>query len=422
MDSQNPGTFPSLALFEHDNPSGKVVNQWTALQQSVVLQCVTVLANGVSQIPFNLKQDINGKKIDAEEHPLYWVFKEKPNKWQSSVDFWRMVMFHLALQGEVVVWKISVRGKIQQLIPFAPGSFRIDQKFINGWAVNTYILSKDDGSTVSVSEEDIWHLRWREYELRVGLPQLNIVRNVVGMALAGDERAAFGIKNKSTITGIIAPKIPLNEEQRNKFITTWKEQNESAQGYGKSIYTPFEVGFTPTNMSNVDAQFMEQRKFHIEEICRCWNVNPMLVFSNENNSSYNNSEQMMLQHVVHTMSPWYSLIEASAFVNLLTEDERRKQKLYFAFNDNALLRADVKTRSEFYNKLFNIGVLTPNEIRAKEDMVPMKGGDELYVQGAIVPLRDAGKWNNPKAQATEGESASSGSEEENQSSEDGQNE
>ena len=95
--------------------------------------------------------------------------------------------------------------------------------------------------------------------------------------------------------------------------------------------------------------------------------------------------------------------------------------MYFAFNDNALLRADVKARSEFYRSLFNIGAMTPNEIRAKEDMPPKKGGDELYVQGAIVPLKDAGKWNNPQKQATEGADQPSASEQDNQSSE-GENE
>lgn len=417
VDSSNPGSFPPLMLYDYENPSGEVVNQWAALQQSVVLQCVTILANGVSQIPFNLLKEKEGGKAPAEDSPLYWIFKEQPNKWQSSVDFWRMVMFHLALQGEVVVWKIKVRGKIQQLIPFAPGDFRIDQTYRGGWAVNTYILTKDDSSTVAVPEEDIWHLRWREYGLRVGLPQLSLVRNVVGTAIGGDRRAGFGIKNKSTITGIISPKTQLNEDQRDKFLKTWKEQNESAHSFGKSIYSPVEIGFQPTNMSNVDAQFMEQRKFQIEEICRCWNVNPMLVFSYENNSSYNSTEQMMLQHLVHTMSPWYRLIEESALINLLSEDERRKQKLYFAFNDNALLRADVKARSEFYKSLFNIGAITPNEIRAKEDMPPKKGGDELYVQGAIVPLEDAGKWNNPQKQTDEGAEEPSAPEQDNQSSE-----
>ena len=409
LDSSDPGSFPANALYDTPSPSGQVVNKWTALKQSVVLQCVTVISNGISQIPFQLLRETDGEgRQPAKDHPLYWLLKEGPNPWQSSIDFWNMVSIHLALEGEIAIWKIKVRGQIKQLIPFSPTNYRIDTKYVGGWAQNTYIFTKDDGSTVAVPEEDVWHLRWREFELRAGLPQLSVARNVVGTALAGDNKSGYSMKNRSTISGVVHPKMSMKPEQRDEFWKSWTKTNQAAEASGGSIFANADIEFTPVNTSNADQQFLEQRKLQIEEVCRCWNVNPMLVFSYDNNSSYNNSEQMMLQHVVHTMSPWYRLIEESAFVNLLTEDERRNKGLYFAFNDNALLRADSKARSEYYRALFNVGAITPNEIRAKEDMPPMEGGDKLYVQGATVPLEDAGKdQSTTTTKPTEGANPSS---------------
>ena len=401
LDSTRPGSYPAGVFSVDDvSTSGQTVNELTALRQATVLQCVTVLSNGVSQVPFRL---MGPEQAPATDNPLFYLFRERPNRWQSSFEFWNMVMFHLALQGEIVVWKIRVRGVIQELIPFPPSQYTITAEYRGGWAVNTYHLIKDDGSVVAVPEDEIWHLRWREYGVRLGLPQISVARDVVGSALAGDKFAGTSMRNGSTLSGILTAKQQMSPEQRSLLQKDWEKTYAGADNAHKTVVLGADLEYRPMSQTNQAAQFVEQRKMQIEEICRCWNVNPLLVFYFDNTASYGNSEQMMIQHVVHTMSPWYRMIEESAYVNLLTEDERRKKGLYFAFNDNALLRADSKSRSEFYHKLFNIGAITPNEIRELEDMPPKEGGDKLYVQGAIVPLEDAGKWNNN----SEGEGSSS---------------
>lgn len=401
LDSTVPGSYPGGA-FSSDitSSSGQIINYWRALQQATVLQCVTVLSNGVSQVPFRLMREGN---THAKENPLYYLFREKPNRWQSSYEFWNMVMFHLALQGEIVIWKIRVRGVLQELIPFPPDSFTIDIEYKGGWAVKTYRLRKDDSSEVAVPETDVWHLRWREYGVRLGLPQIQVAKDVVGNALAGDIYTGTAMKNGSTLSGILNARQQMNPEQRMLLQNEWEKSYGGVLNAHKTVVIGADLEYRPISQTNQAAQFIEQRKLQIEEICRCWNVNPLMVFYFDNTASYGNSEQMMIQHVVHTMSPWYRMIEESAYVNLLTEDERRREGLYFAFNDNALLRADSQGRSEFYHKLFNIGAITPNEIRSLEDMPPKEGGDKLYVQGAIVPLEDAGKWNNEGSASTPSE-------------------
>lgn len=413
MDSSVPGSYPAGWINADDESvSGEPVNSWTALKQAAVLQCVTLISNGIAQIPFRLM----GKKHKiADTDPLYFLFKEKPNRWQSCFDFWKLIGFHLALQGNIIVWVVRVRGEIKELIPFPPHKYIISVKYRGGWMEREFTLIKDDGSTVVVPERDIWELRWRDWDIRVGIPQLDLVRQVVSIAIAGDKLSGSSFKNGCKLSGLLMAKQVLKPEQYKQIREEWQRTYGGANNSNKTAILGADMSYTPISQNNQDAQFIEQKKFQIEEICRAWNINPLLVFYFDNTTSYSNAEQMMVQHVVHTMAPWYRMIEESAYVNLLTEEQRRKQGLYFAFNDSALMRTDAKSRAEFYAKLFNIGSITPNEIRSLEDMPPMEGGDELYIQGAVVPLKDAGRWQDKY------EPLSAGNDAQNNANEDSEN-
>lgn len=389
MDSSQPNSYPGTWFDNAESLDGDPVNAWTALKQSTVLQCVTLISNGIAQIPFRL---MGKEHKQAEDNPLFYLFREKPNRWQSAFDFWKLIGFHLALQGHIIVWVVRSRGIIQELIPFPPHKYIITYNYKDGWMERVFTLIKDDGSTVRVPESDIWELRWRDWDIRIGIPQLDLVRSVVAIALAGDKLSGSSMQNGSRLSGLLMAKQFLRPEQQTQIRKEWEEQYGGAKGAGRVAVLGADYSFQALSQTNEDAQFIEQKKFQIEEICRAWNINPLLVFYFDNTTGYNNAEQMMVQHVVHTMSPWYRMIEESAYVNLLTEDQRRKEGLYFAFNDSALMRTDAKTRAAYYTSLFNIGSITPNEIRSLEDMPPMEGGDELYIQGAVVPLKDAGKW------------------------------
>lgn len=399
MDSSQPNSYPGTWFNADASLTGEYINSWTILRQSTVLQCVTLISNGIAQIPFRLMGKEHKQAVD---NPLFYLFREKPNRWQSAFDFWKLIGFHLALQGSIVVWVIRSRGVIQELIPFPPHKYTVDYNYVDGFIVRTFTLMKDDGSTVRVPESEVWELRWRDWDIRVGIPQLDLVRSVVEIAIAGDKLSGSSMQNGCRLSGLLMAKQVLQPEQQEQIRESWMKTYGGASNAGRIAVLGADFSFQSLTMTNEDAQFIEQKKFQIEEICRAWNINPLLVFYFDNTTSYSNAEQMMVQHVVHTMSPWYRMIEESAYVNLLTERQRRQEGLYFAFNDAALMRTDAKTRAEYYRSLFNIGSITPNEIRSLEDMPPMEGGDELYIQGAVVPLKDAGKWQNPNGGADNG--------------------
>lgn len=211
------------------------------------------------------------------------------------------------------------------------------------------------------------------------------------------------LKNGARFPGIITARSQLTNEQRESIQKAWTAQT-TGENANKTPVLGADLVYQQTAQTATDAQYIQNRQFQIQEICRFFGVNPFMVFQYENNNSYASSEQFMLQHLTHTLSPIYTMIEQSADAFLLSDSERA-DGYYFMFNDSGLLRTDAKTRAEVNRIHISSGVLTPNEVRALEDRDPMEGGDELIIQGAMVPLKDAGKWNNPDTGSTQNENA-----------------
>jgi HK97 family phage portal protein len=133
----------------------------------------------------------------------------------------------------------------------------------------------------------------------------------------------------------------------------------------------------PNAMTGVDAQHIETRKHQIEEICRFVGVHPQKVFHSDKTSTYASAEEFRNAHREDTLGPWYARIEQSADKNLLTKKDRA-DGYYFKFVANALMRASAQARAEYYAKALGSGGhpgwMSPDEVRALEDMAP-KGGD-----------------------------------------------
>ena len=397
----SPGTVGLYDIAFSD--SGEPVNDWTALSVGTVLQCVSVLSNGISQVPFRLMREQGARRTPAKGHPLYRLLSDKPNTWQTSFDFRQTLMLWLALRGEVVVWVIRVRGVPKMLIPFSPHEYTTTVTYEGGWAKKTYYFMRDDGSTVAVPESDVWELRWQPFARRSALPKLDLLRNAVGVALAQNKHAGTMLKNGARFPGILTVKSNITEEQREKVQRAWTEQT-TGDNANKTPVLGADLQYQATAQTATDAQYIENRQFQIQEICRFFGVNPFMVFQYENNNSYASSEQFMLQHLTHTLSPIYVMIEQSANAFLLSDSER-EAGYYFMFVDDGLLRTDARTRAEVHRIHINSGIMTPNEIRALEDLEPLEGGDDLLIQGATIPLKEAGKWVDGSTQASSGEAS-----------------
>lgn len=371
--------------------SGVPVTWRTALQASTSFSCARVIAEGIAQVPFKLfKERASGAGMDpAKDHGLYELINLKPNEWQTSFEFREQIGLHLTFMGNAYVYKVrGLRGEIVELLPFPPNLVQVKR---NGWE-RSYHITTFDGGQIEVRAEDMWHLRGISWDGIEGLPGIKLAREAIGVALALEEHAARMFSNGAKPGGILTTEQNLKDPAQIKLLREeWEKMNGGNVNAYKTAILSGGLTFQPLAQTGVDAQHLEHRRFEVENTCRFFRVLPIMVMQADKASTYASSEQMFIAHVVHTMMPWYTRLEQSADVNLLTAAER-EQGYYTKFTAQALMRGASKDRAEYFKAALGAGGspawMTQDEVRALEEMNPMGG------TAAVLPIAT----NVPKSQ------------------------
>lgn len=372
----------SLDLFRElygttETSSGTKINARTALEATTAFACARVIADGLSQIPFRMMRAANGRREPARNHPVSSLLEFAPNDYMTSTEMLDMLGMHLVFVGNAYVLLMrGAGGEILEMLPLEPHWVSVELDTVS-WRME-YKVRLPDRPEVVVSSADLWHLRGPSWNGWIGLDGVRLAREAIGLSLAQEQVAGSSISNGTRMQGFLTTDQPLNKEQRDSLRAAWQETYGGSRNAGKVGVMSSGMKFVQMSMSMNDAQFLEQRKFQVEEICRMFRVLPIMVGYSDKATTYASSEQQFLAHVVHTLGPWYSRIEASANVALLTPQERAAG-YYTKFFTQALLRGAAADRAEYYTKLYGIGALNPNEIRDLEDLNPYDGGDRYAV-------------------------------------------
>jgi HK97 family phage portal protein len=373
--------------------SGASVNWKTALDVTTVLACARVIGEGVAQVPLKLLRDsADGRtKLPATDHPLYPILYRRANYWQTSFEFRETIMLHLVLTGNAFVFKNVVGGRITELIPFEPQHVTVYRA--TGGELTYRVMMPEassggvdaTGATKLFPAESIWHLRGPSWCGWLGLEPVFHAREAIGLAMATEESQSQFHKNGAQTTGVYSVEGALNEAQF-KALRDWIEKYQAGkENAGRPFILDRAAKWTAQQMSGVDAQHLETRRYQVEEICRALRVMPIMVGYSDKASTYASAEQMFLAHVVHTLAPWYERIEQSIDVNLLT-DADAKAGIYANFTEEGLLRGSLKDTKDAILGYVNGGILTPNEGRALLDRNPDPdpASDELRIPANIV--------------------------------------
>lgn len=364
-----------MLLGYRESRSGRSINWETALEVTTVLACVQVLANGVSQVPWKVYRSGPGGQgsVPAKEHPLYRVLYRRPNPWQTSFQFRQTLVFHRALTGNAFVFVNRVNGEVRELIPIEPG--RVEVKRNRDLSLR-YTVTSDRGARQEFPQSAVWHLRGPSWNSWLGLEPVKLAREAIDLALATESAHADLHRNGVQTTGIYSVEGNLNEQQYTQ-LSAWIHKHIGGDNRFKPMVLDRKGTWQPITMTGVDAQHVETRRHQIEQLCSAFNVRPIMIGFPADMAARAAVESLSIMHAVHTIGPWHEDIDQSADVNLIGEDEEVFTKL----NTKALMRADDAGRSTYYSKALGSGGsdgwMTPNEIRALEDMNPIEGGDVL---------------------------------------------
>lgn len=353
--------------------SGQPVNVNTALQVMSVLGCLRVISEDVAQISRGLfKKRPGGGSDEAIGHPVRKLFLRKPNDWQTSFEFLEMLVLHSALSGRFICFKNVVRNRLVELIPFEPGCVQVVR---NDDLSLTYRVTAENGEYKEFPQSAIWHVRGPSWNGWDGMEIMKLARQAIGLSIAAEEAHALMHANGGQTSGIYSVDGKLDSEQY-KQLKAWIDKSTVGAKKFSPLILDRGTKWLSTAMTGVDAQHIETRKHQIEEVCRAFRVMPIMIGYSDKTATYASSEQMFDAHVKYTLGSWFRRIEESIGANLLTEAEW-DEGYYFKFLPNSLLRGTAKDRGEFYYRLWQMGAINANQIRAMEEMNPYEGG-EVY--------------------------------------------
>lgn len=384
------------AFYMGGSSSGKVVTERSAMQMTAVYACVRILSEAIAGLPLHMyryKED--GGKEKALDHPLYLLLHDEPNPEMSSFVFRETLMTHLLLWGNAYAQIIrNGKGEVVALYPLMPNKMTVSRDE-TGQLYYTYQksqeeLPKDNTYTVTLHPSDVLHIPGLGFDGLVGYSPIAMAKNAIGLAIATEEYGSKFFANGAAPSGVLEHPGTIKDPQRVR--ESWMSQFGGSANSNKIAVLEEGLKYTPISISPEQAQFLETRKFQINEIARIFRVPPHMVGDLEK-SSFSNIEQQSLEFVKYTLDPWVVRWEQSIQRTLLTPEEK---KTYFVkFNVEGLLRGDYQSRMSGYATARQNGWMSANDIRELEnlDRIPAEEGGDLYlVNGNMLPLNKAGAF------------------------------
>lgn len=393
---KNRTSGSSYSFLFGGSTSGKAVNERSSMQMTAVYACVRILAEAVASLPLHLYRYGNdGSKEKETGHPLYTLLHDEPNPEMTSFVFRETLMTHLLLWGNAYAQIIrNGKGEIAALYPLMPNRMQVDRDR-NGGLYYQYTTSSEDaptmkGSSVILDPSDVLHIPGLGFDGLVGYSPIAMAKNAIGMAIACEEFGAKFFANGAAPSGVLEHPGTIKDPTRVR--DAWQSQFGGSSNSGKVAVLEEGMKYTPISVSPEQAQFLQTRKFQINEIARIFRVPPHMVGDLEK-SSFSNIEQQSLEFVKYTLDPWVIRWEQALSRALL--DSAEKKDLFFRFNVEGLLRGDYQSRMGGYATARQNGWMSANDIRTLEDMdrISEKDGGDLYlINGNMLPLHRAGAF------------------------------
>jgi HK97 family phage portal protein len=368
-----------------------------ALASSAVWAANQYLANKIGSFPLKLYRRRLGRTTLARDLPEYRVLGHRPNPWQTDFEWREMSQGHLGLRGNAYSQIIRDRaGRLQALIPLHPGRVTPQP---DGDEVR-YRFLRADGTERIFEPGEVLHMRGLSGDGITGYSLVRLAREAMRLGMAAERHGNKLFENDSRPRGILHTDQTLSKEARQALKETWEEA-QSGDSLGRVAVLERGLQWTQVGLSAEDAQWIEGRVFQIQEVARFWNVPPHKL-RDHSRSTFSNIEESNIEVVVDTLTPLTTRIERRLGASLLPD--RDPEEYFFRFNMEAALRGNSTARVALYSGLFNLGVMSPNEIREKEDMDPVDGGDERFVQLNLIPLSQAAEGLPNLTPETEGRS------------------
>lgn len=346
----------------------------TAQKIADVFACVNLKANAMAILPIKLYIITEKGKEEHKSHTLYRLLRKEPNPNLTAFEWKKMISQDLDLRGNHYAQLIkNGLGEIVAIYPLKADLMTVSYILKNN---NKEKIYNYNGTLISADR--ILHLiDIPDSEGLVGISRIAYARNTLEFANNAATHGNKLFRNLSTPSGAFSHPTELSSNAFDRLKESLENKYTGLENSGKPLLLEGGLTFTPISISNSDSQWLESRKLNRENIGAIFGV-PASMLNDSTATSYGNLEQKYLEFQTNTILPVLIAIEEKSEQKLLTKKE--KETLIIKFKLDALLRADAKTKGEYYKNMWGIGSMSPNEIRNNEDMNSYDGGDNYFMQ------------------------------------------
>ena len=390
----NPASWLIDALGGQKTASGAVVNEENALRLAAVFTCVRVISEEIASLPLKvLKKESSGLRPD-ESHYLYFLLHDQPNDRMTSFEYHELMTSWLLTRGNAYALKgFDKYDRVTGLYPLRGD--RVEPEIRNGRLV--YDISDASGRVQTYTTRDIHHLRGLSPDGVVGYSPIRLMREAIGLGLSVDEYGARFFSNGARPGGVLETPHKVTDPAMDRLKKNWREIHESTANAHRIAILEDGMTFKPIGIPPEDAQFLETRKFNRSEIAGIFRV-PAHLINDLEKATFSNIEHQDLGFVKHCIRPHVVRFEQAYRRDLLNKNSFSTHTI--RFNLDALLRGDLKSRSESYAIGRQWGWLSANDVLRLEDAPTIGDQGDSY----LVPMnmRDASEpAPAPESQTTQ---------------------
>ena len=365
--------------------SGVPVTPANALGSVAVLACVKLLTETLSSLPLvTYERTPDDGKRRAIDHPLYQLLDLEPNGEMTAREYRETLVGHVALRGEHFseIQRDAYTGD-----PIALWPLRVDKMDVARDAQRRliYDYTLPDQSHKLFARENILHIRSFSQNGLRGQSVIQLAQQAVGLSIATEEYAARFFGNGSLPGGVITHPKTVTDKAAERMIRSWEDMHKGLHNSQRIAILEEGVSYQSIGITPEESQFLESRRYQLEEIARLYRIPPHMLGDLTGSTSWGTGiEQQSIGFVVYTILPWTRLIEQRMHISLFDRSERGR---YFPEHlIDGLLRGDIKSRYDAYAVGRQNGWLSANDIRRMENMNPIPGGDVYMVNGNMIPV------------------------------------
>lgn len=355
---------------QYDSADG--MNTDKALTFSAVWAAIRLLSESVSGLPISVyKRAANGDKLEDSSSKLYNIIKYRPNSYMDKSTFYEKIMLDLLTDGNSYVRIVRDNSANPiELICLNTINVKIITK-------DNYIYYQDSNGGGTYGSEDVLHFKLITQDGIKGLSPIAQCANAINWGMNVEEFGRKFFTNGASLSGILETDRALSTEAIDRLKNSFNNTYKGIKNSNKTAILEEGLSWKPVSISPEQASFLASRQFSIEEVARIFNMPPHLL-RDLSKSSFNNIEMQSQEFVTYTLMPYLTRIEQQMNLKLFRQNELGKR--FVEFNVNGLLRGNIKDRSDYYRTMLNIGAMSINEVRRKENMNSIKEGEDHFMQ------------------------------------------